>query len=156
LFNINTNVLASSSKPFYDLNYNEINTTDCLTDEEIQKILNYDLINSRGAVQISPYLRLNVRITEMYTTHTAKLTNMSNDNTVARKVKIVQNVYYETASGIKDDYAVTREVGDLYPGRTVTEIFSGLKTYYKIDKIAYFAYTTQPVLSITNPIWVEY
>ncbi len=156
MFNINTNVLASSSKPFYDLNYNEINTTDCLTDEEIQKILNYDLINSRGAVQISPYLRLNVRITEMYTTHTAKLTNMSNDNTVARKVKIVQNVYYETASGIKDDYAVTREVGDLYPGRTVTEIFSGLKTYYKIDKIAYFAYTTQPVLSITNPIWVEY
>ena len=156
MFNINTNVLASSSKPFYDLNYNEINTTDCLTDEEIQKILNYDLINSRGAVQISPYLRLNVRITEMYTTHTAKLTNMSNDNTVARKVKIVQNVYYETASGIKDDYAVTREVGDLYPGRTVTEIFSGLKTYYKIDKIAYFAYTTQPVLSITYPIWVEY
>ena len=156
MFNINTNVLASSSKPFYDLNYNEINTTDCLTDEEIQKILNYDLINSRGAVQISPYLRLNVRITEMYTTHTAKLTNMSNDNTVARKVKIVQNVYYETASGIKDDYAVTREVGDLYPGRTVTEIFSGLKTYYKIDKIAYFAYTTQPVLSITNPIWVDY
>lgn len=156
MFNINTNVLASSSKPFYDLNYNEINTTDCLTDEEIQKILNYDLINSRGAVQISPYLRLNVRITEMYTTHTAKLTNMSNDNTVARKVKIVQNVYYETSSGIKDDYAVTREVGDLYPGRTVTEIFSGLKTYYKIDKIAYFAYTTQPVLSITNPIWVEY
>ena len=156
MFNINTNVLASSSKPFYDLNYNEINTTDCLTDEEIQKILNYDLINSRGAVQISPYLRLNVRITEMYTTHTAKLTNMSNDNTVARKVKIVQNVYYETASGIKDDYAVTREVGVLYPGRTVTEIFSGLKTYYKIDKIAYFAYTTQPVLSITNPIWVEY
>ena len=156
MFNINTNVLASSSKPFYDLNYNEINTTDCLTDEEIQKILNYDLINSRGAVQISPYLRLNVRITEMYTTHTAKLTNMSNDNTVARKVKIVQNVYYETASGIKDDYAVTREVGDLYPGRTVTEIFSGLKTYYKIDKIAYFAYTTQPVLSITNPMWVEY
>ena len=118
MFNINTNVLASSSKPFYDLN-----TTDCLTDEEIQKILNYDLINSRGAVQISPYLRLNVRITEMYTTHTAKLTNMSNDNTVARKVKIVQNVYYETSSGIKDDYAVTREVGDLYPGRTVTEIF---------------------------------
>ena len=156
MFHINTNVLDSSSKPFYDLNYNEINTTDCLTDEEIQKILNYDLINSRGAVQISPYLRLNVRITEMYTTHTAKLTNMSNDNTVARKVKIVQNVYYETASGIKDDYAVTREVGDLYPGRTVTEIFSGLKTYYKIDKIAYFAYTTQPVLSITNPIWVEY
>lgn len=156
MFNINTNVLASSSKPFYDLNYNEINTTDCLTDEEIQKILNYDLINSRGAVQISPYLRLNVRITEMYTTHTAKLTNMSNDNTVARKVKIVQNVYYETSSGIKDDYAVTREVGDLYPGRTVTEIFSGLKTYYKIDKIAYFAYTTQPVLSMTNPIWVEY
>ena len=48
---------------------------------------------------------------------------MSNDNTVARKVKIVQNVYYETSSGIKDDYAVTREVGDLYPGRTVTEIF---------------------------------
>ncbi len=123
MFNINTNVLASSSKPFYDLNYNEINTTDCLTDEEIQKILNYDLINSRGAVQISPYLRLNVRITEMYTTHTAKLTNMSNDNTVARKVKIVQNVYYETSSGIKDDYAVTREVGDLYPGRTGTEIF---------------------------------
>lgn len=156
MFNINTNVLASSSKPFYDLNYNEINSTDCLTDEEIQKILNYDLINSRGAVQISPYLRLNVRITEMYTTHTAKLTNMSNDNTVARKVKIVQNVYYETSSGIKDDYAVTREVGDLYPGRTVTEIFSGLKTYYKIDKIAYFAYTTQPVLSMTNPIWVEY
>ena len=123
MFNINTNVLASSSKPFYDLNYNEINSTDCLTDEEIQKILNYDLINSRGAVQISPYLRLNVRITEMYTTHTAKLTNMSNDNTVARKVKIVQNVYYETSSGIKDDYAVTREGGDLYPGRTVTEIF---------------------------------
>ncbi len=61
----------------------------------------------------------------MYTTHTAKLTNMSNDNTVARKVKIVQNVYYETSSGIKDDYAVTREVGDLYPGRTVTEIFKG-------------------------------
>ncbi len=59
----------------------------------------------------------------MYTTHTAKLTNMSNDNTFARKVKIVQNVYYETSSGIKDDYAVTREVGDLYPGRTVTEIF---------------------------------
>ena len=153
ILSVSTNVLAADSRAYQGLN-SKVFATDYLTEEEIQEILNNDSAASYSSVQLIPYLRFTVTDSGLYSNHIAELANISSNNKVAKDAVIVQNVYYTTSKGEQKQHAVQRKVGTLYPGQAVREVFGGLAVYYHIDKIAYFAFTMHPTLSITNTIWI--